>query len=665
MTALNSKNFRGQVSRLSDRLLAGNYASSALNVRLDRGRLDPIKGPTQHSAAVGQGSIGSLFRFRNAQTDFWLTWVRSGVNVARSPNSQDTHNRLYWTGDGEPRMTTADLALVSADYPTSWYVLGVYKPTVAPTVGHTGGAASAETRSYVYTFRTALGEESAPSPATTYSAPSDATSWDLSAMEAVPPSSGTVSAASHAGGVVTVTMNTTRGLAKYEEVVFSGVAGMTDLNGTFPVASVVSGTQITVELTTAQVYTAGGVWQRRAPHNTTGMLRCIYRTVGTSEDYKYVGAVAATSTAFTDNIAATALGDGLTTLDSSTPPKNGHSIVELANGAHAMLAGNELCISEQGKPHSWPVANRYPFSGTGVAAVAVGNSVVVTTDSVPVLATCTVPEAASLARMDGVVAPNIAKLGTVDTGMGAAFPSHDGLWHVTPSGSKNLTASLFTPEQWQALVPSSFRAALSNRHYYAAFTDGAMARILDLDLENPDSTVTIDQDVDVIYDNPYDGRMYVVIGHIIYKWDEDDQNRYLAYWRSRAFQLGKPVNFSVAQVHAEYGEEVQTNTRIAAWNAAILTSSENIEGAMGVTPLGVYPIGATNLLEQPTQSFRVQFSLVRNGEVVFSRELSNSNPFRLPSGFKIEVGGYEIASTVPVYSVTIAQGMGELREASV
>jgi hypothetical protein len=130
---------------------------------------------------------------------------------------------------------------------------------------------------------------------------------------------------------------------------------------------------VRVALNTAQTYTSGGAWERRAPHNLTGMKRRIYRTVGTNTDYKLVTEQAASSTVFNDTVASTALGSSPTvSLGSFTPPKNGHSLVSLANGALAMLAGNELCISEQYKPYSWPLANRYAFAGLGVALVAGG-----------------------------------------------------------------------------------------------------------------------------------------------------------------------------------------------------------------------------------------------------------------------------------------------------
>ena len=44
MVAINIKAFRGQVPRMSDRLLQPNQATRAMNCKLTSGRLDPLRG---------------------------------------------------------------------------------------------------------------------------------------------------------------------------------------------------------------------------------------------------------------------------------------------------------------------------------------------------------------------------------------------------------------------------------------------------------------------------------------------------------------------------------------------------------------------------------------------------------------------------------------------
>lgn len=666
MTALNAKAFRGAVPRTDKRLLAGSYAQECLNFKIGSGRLDPIKGPAlQHTSLAD--AIGTIFRYRNAGIDYWLVWPDT-VDVQRSPNSQDTHNRLYFTGDGEPRMTTYTAAISGAGpYPTGWYVLGVYIPQQLPTaVADGAGTGSIETRAYVYTLVTQFGEESAPSLPRVSNGKVDDT-WNIANMEVPPPNSGTVSGATSLGdGIVRLTLDTSRGLARYEQITLAAVAGMTDLNTTLTIHAVPDGTHVDVLLTTIQTYTSGGTWVRRAPHNTTGMRKRIYRTVGTGTDYKFVDEIDATVATYADSKTATQVIGAIPSLNSYTPPKNGHSLVALANGCHAMLAGNELCVSEPSKPHSWPLAYRYTCSGLGVAMAAVSNNAIIATDGFPIVATCQVPGAVTQRKVEDSYAPCISKPGAVDTGSGLAYPSFDGLWHITPAGGVLLTDKLYAKSDWDKVVPASFRAAFSNGYYYGmhSMTAGS-ARMLVIEWANPDSVVEVTDQFDALGHNPWDGQLYVVKGSKVYQYDADDSNRYLGYWKGPEAQMGPPLNFSIGQVHAGYGDIVPLDNTITAANALLLANLWQLDGPFGMATLGVVPVGTTNLEQQPTQTVRkVQFSLLSDGIVVFSKDIASTRTFKLPPGFKTEAATMLITASTPVFSCTIAQGAKQLKEAS-
>lgn len=666
MTAINIKAFRGKVPRTSERLLQPNYAVEALNAKITSGRLDPLRGlALVHTSRAS--TVRTLYRYRYGTADNWLAWSVP-VDVVRSPTAQDSRGRVFFTGDGEPRMTSYLDAIDGAGpYPAAWYVLGVHIPTVAPTLGVTGGAGATESRAYVYTFKTQYDEEGAPSPATVHTAFSNAVSWDLSDMEPPPPNSGGVSgAATVATGIVEVTLDTTRGLAEHEQIVLAGVGGMVAANGAHTILSVEPGNKVRIALTTAQLYTAGGSWARRAPHNTADMKRCIYRTVGTNTDYKLVAEIDADLTSYSDSVAATALGRSLPSLESYTPPKNGHSLTHLANGSLAMLAGNELCLSEQYKPYSWPLANRYAFAGTGVALGAAGNSIIILTDGSPIQAVATIPSAASLASMD-TYAPCVAKAGVVDIGGAVVYPSHDGLYLAGPGAVRNLTEALYRIDEWRALQPETFKAAYFDQKYYAehATADGGR-RILTLDTAEPDSITEVDESADCLYANPRDGRLYLAKGKKVYQWDADEAVRYEALWQSMDFQFGAPLNFSCAQVHAPFVPIEPPDPTILINNTALLAQgADAIEGALGATAVGMIPIGGSNLMDAPDEvPSRVLFSLLKAGQVVFARELNSIKPFRLPPGKKSEVYAVQISSTLPIYGVTVAQSMGELGRAS-
>lgn len=674
MTGIAVARPRGIVPKIAERELADNQATEATNCKLTSGACTPLKGlGLVHTSLAA--SIATMYRYRFQDTYNWLVSTLL-VDYKRSTTAQDVLGRFYYTGDGEPRMSTyADAISGPGPYPNAWYVLGVVFPVTAATIVVTGGVGLNEDRQYVYTFKTRYGEESGPSPMTAKTGKVDG-SWDISGMDTAPPNNGTVTAATAntpLPGQVEVTLDTVFGLAAYEQINFANVLGMTDLNGKFALVSVNAVTKkVVVTLATAQVFIAGGnTWTRVAPHNVTGMTKRIYRTIGSNTDYKLVAEIAVANATYSDVIpaATVSLNSGITTLDNFPPPKNMHSIIELANGCHAGLAGNEFCMSEQGKPYSWPIAYRQSFAGTGISQVAAGNSAIILTDSYPLLATATVPEQLSITKLPGdTLAPCVSKAGVVDIGSGAIYPSHDGLYVATTSGARNITDGLYGLEEWQRLVPGSFKAAFSDHRYYAMHDgySGQPARIFMLHTKEPDSAIEFSEQVTALYGNPWDGQLYVAKAKQISQWDADDANRYLSFWTAKTFQLSQKVNFSAAQVQAKYSDIVPIVNPGYNANLALLTDINLINGSIGSAPVGAHSIGGSALQIVSAQAPRtLQFTLVRNGVPVFNKVLTSSKPFKLPAGVKSDLYSVRISASIPWDSVNIAEGMAELRTAPV
>ncbi|MCY1166327.1 hypothetical protein D9M73_62540 [compost metagenome] len=289
------------------------------------------------------------------------------------------------------------------------------------------------------------------------------------------------------------------------------------------------------------------------------------------------------------------------------------------------------------------------------------------TDGNPIVATATVPEAVSMADLP-TEAPCVSKLSAQDVGGACVYASNDGLYMASPAGVRNLTNDLFRKDEWVLMRPDTFKAAFFDQKYFAmhdAPGDGT-AKIMYLDLAEPDSIVEIDERIDAIYKNAVEGGMlYMSKGNKIYEWDNDDANRYLSYWSSREYQFGAPVNLAVAQVHADYSQIVPVSNAVAEANAALLANADNVNGALCAAAVNTYPLNGSALQLVPDATARrVQFSLRVDGIVVFTKQLNSSKPFKLPHGFKSEVQGFEIASSIPVHSVSIAQTERELAQAS-
>lgn len=669
MTAVHIKAFRGQVPRISERLLKPNNAATALNCKITAGSLDPLSGIGRVYDATRM--VETIYRYRafsgGAFADNWLTWS-DHVDVVPSPNANDPYGRIYFSSEVfEPRMSSYALAVSSAPYPTAWYALGIAAPTTAPTVAHTGGSSTTESRSYVYTYVTAFGEESPPSPPSDLYTSHLTATWNITGMQTAPPNSGSITGATSIGvDVVRVTLNTVFGIAQYDTLTFAGVTGMTSLNGSFRVQSVNTATnQITIALSTTQTYSSGGTWTRNAPFNTTGMVKRIYRTVGTGGTFLYVGEVPVATTSFADTVLAADLGEQLPTADSSPPPKNLSSLISLPNGCLAGIAGNELCFSDPYMPYSWPIRNRYAFSGVGVAAIAASNSVIVLTETFPILYTGSDPEAMSGSTLE-TYAPCVSKRGVVDIGSGAIYPSFDGLWLVSTQQVQCITRKLYREVEWARLNPSTFDAAFHDGHYYAHYEGQDNTRILVLDINEADSVVEVDETATALYRNDLDGKLYVAKGNIIYEWDVDTGRYYESDWQSVDMQFPAPVKFSAAQVHADYNAIVPIDTSQIAENEALIAAgADAVSGHLNGFELLAFEVNGSYIEPVELDTVRqVQFTLYDDGVPIYTKNVTSAKFFRLPAGFSSEVYSVGLSASVKVYSVTVAESVAELSQTS-
>jgi hypothetical protein len=672
MTAINIKAFRGQVPRTSDRLLKANSAVRAVNCKLTSGRIDPLLGlglELTTSVAV----IKSMFRYRyfkdGIPVDNWFVWG-SDVDAVLSPLSNDEVGRVYFTSeDFEPRMTTyLDSVPGFGDYPSTWFALGVYAPTVAPTVTEDGGSGTQEARGYVYTFVSRFGEESGPSPISTIVNGYINSTWTVSGMQVAPANSGAITAAQAnfpLVGQVRITLNSVFGLEQFDTITISGVDGMTDINGSHRILSVDSeNNRVVIAKLTSQTYTSGGTWTKNAPHNTAGMTKRIYRTAGPVTDLLFVAEIPVATTSYVDAKPAIDLGESIPSIGTLTPPKNLTCLISLPNGSLAGIAGNELCFSDPYKPHSWPDANRYSFSGRGVALSPAGNSVVVLTDSSPILFTGSDPSGMSPSTME-TYAPCVSKRGVAFVGGGCLYPSYDGLWLAMPGRVSCVTRNLYRIEEWSKLSPSTFIASFRDGQYYAQYETITNREILVLDINEPDGVVIVGEGADGMYFNEYDGRLYLSQKNRIMAWDANEGFRYESEWLSPESQLGAPTNFSVAQIHAKFAEEVPIDFAQIAVNEALIQSG-NFGGSINDDEMLVNQVNGSGVVSViPDQSKRVQFTLYADGKPVFTREVTSSRPFRLPSGFRTEAVSIGLNAFVPTYSVTIAESTAELARFSV
>lgn len=159
---------RGMIPRVAGQLLPDDAAALAQDCTFERGIITPLRDDL---------GVGVQFPFTpktifHYYGEFWFAW-NGLVEVMRSPIAQDQYNRVYFTDGAYPKLTYDAIATGDSNKPTAWYRLGVPAPTTPPGVqsitppsgSQDDDPTDDETRFYVETYVTGLGEEGAPGPA--------------------------------------------------------------------------------------------------------------------------------------------------------------------------------------------------------------------------------------------------------------------------------------------------------------------------------------------------------------------------------------------------------------------------------------------------------------------------------------------------------------------
>lgn len=177
MAGIKLEAFQGLIPRSSPRLLPPMAATVARNTKLLNGEIRGFSSLRENTSFSESFTVRRIFRVPDSNgvlPDAFLRFDSRDVDVIRSPLVNDAHDRYFWAGDGRPMMNTG--ARIHSGDPG--FYLGVPTPAVGPTL--TPAVGSGVTRSYVYTFVSAYGEEGPPSPPTVSTGGSG--QWDLSAM---------------------------------------------------------------------------------------------------------------------------------------------------------------------------------------------------------------------------------------------------------------------------------------------------------------------------------------------------------------------------------------------------------------------------------------------------------------------------------------------------
>lgn len=178
MPVIRLSGFAGENRALHPKLLPDAVGVASRNQKPGRGDLRPWRQPlTVASVPSGRQTIYRMGRDVANDSQYWLSWT-GVVHAVCGFDAEDTTERTYYSGDGEPKVTDNTIALASTPYPTASRPLGLPGPATPLLASTNSGTweGEDETYFYVYTYVNDWGWESAPSPVSLMQTrPSDAT----------------------------------------------------------------------------------------------------------------------------------------------------------------------------------------------------------------------------------------------------------------------------------------------------------------------------------------------------------------------------------------------------------------------------------------------------------------------------------------------------------
>ena len=457
--------------------------------------------------------------------------------------------------------------------------------------------------------------------------------------------------------------------------------GQVDVGQSSQPAKTIDG-KLTVDVVTGQPVTLSNItppsdWEDR--HINAAY---IYRTeVSDSGEavYSFVDEIEITSSepvSYVDTKSSEDLAEALTSMYYDPPVSGCKGLVSLNNGIFAMFKDTDVYLSEMYQPHAWPYEYKitvdYPVVGLG----AFGNTLVICTEAMPVLAVVQDPANPTIKPIQESL-PCISARSIVNTRTGVIFASTSGLVLINSTAPVHITEKLISKDEWSVMNPQSLYGEFLENTYYGFFTQpkDVMGFVFDLD--------------NYSYSTSYNtvlqsGLIYTSIPTMCSWSDISDSSVYRAYKPDYADDL------NLVSMHTE-----QHTNKTFRWRSKIITSPEglftlaaarvmfdakandvnrtypiiieplHLHASINTWPLNYSPVNGWKyivIVGDGDQPNTVIFNYYVDGVLKYTKKVLTNQPFRLPSGFRGDYAEVEIKSNAWIHSVIVASSMAECVE---
>ena len=357
------------------------------------------------------------------------------------------------------------------------------------------------------------------------------------------------------------------------------------------------------------------------------------------------------------------------------PPENLQGILNLPNGMVAGFKSNEIWFCNPYQPHAWPpgyvLTTDFPIVGIGMTQGAL----VAATGANSYVAVGVSPASMSLLKC-APPDPCLSRGSILSSDFGVMYMSPNGLIQVTNTGtSTNTTEPWITRERWQQLTPQKYGRAIPLVGCYFCFGtefngDNSVAQEgFTIQLMTDSSSFTIwpqpgghrvgfmllssplGFDIDNVLIDQWTGVGVLIQNGGVYYYDFSDPAPTMTpyTWRSKVYQQNTKKNYSAMKMFFS-------------------------------VPTGTAPYGTRNTLPASDSSWQTlepdQLAIIRtyvdigtdvndnpNGSMVLidCREVQQSGELlRIVSGFKCEQWQWEVTGRVVVSNIQVATTAKEL-----
>ena len=316
---------------------------------------------------------------------------------------------------------------------------------------------------------------------------------------------------------------------------------------------------------------------------------------------------------FVDKLTDAQLGEPLTTTGWYPPPQGVQGIISAPNGVIAGFKGKTVYASVPYVPYAYPVAYQTATDADIMGLVTTGSGIAVLTNQMPYQMIGTDPSSWSMVKLE-VAAACVSHASIVDMGTFGIYAGPDGLMAINGSEVRNLTQDMLTRAQWQEYNPTTIIGGHSEGRYVGSYLVGGTRKAFIFDTITNDFVDLSLSAVGFYTDLRTDTLKFVDTAGNIKQWNRGATTKSY-FWKSKVFQLPMPSLFGAAQVVA-YS----------------------------------YPV-----------TFKL-YDYDTGTQIGSTVNVTDQNPFRLPSGTRYQNLQITLEGTGSVATVAVATSIGELKE---